>query len=499
MPLPIVLTLTSIAIVRRADIADSALHVDASAYPATFGFPEQGECAATLIDESHALTAAHCFSGCPGCSMPMSVTLTDSSGTTHSLTIAEKYLNPCYDFGADGPNGADLAVMRFSSPVPSNIATPVTRYSGTAEVDSTFTLIGWGNFGPAGACTEETCSCSTTSNPTSNPPCTILREGRNVFETVTGNVLTYSLTAPGSGALSNEAIAWSGDSGGPAFLDGELAGINSGGDCCAYGSVDQFVRVSGTLSSEWISATIAAGAAQSIADCAPWASTTVTAGTPSGSDSYDGGMPMDGDSSSNGSNTPCFPSLAKVTLADGTVTSVGELRPGDRLITATASGHLTTDVVSMLSLTDAAAEAHFVKLTISASSPSRAGEKRNLTLTADHHLAVGSECCSTLKQAKQVVVGSTVWITGAGSSTGTGAVVAATVSSIAKTASKGLHSPVTVGGTFPIVDGVVTAFDSIGKVTLASYTLPWVEPVCKATGTCGLLRVLFGRERKYIA
>ena len=46
-----------------------------------------------------------------------------------------------------------------------------------------------------------------------------------------------------------EAIAWSGDSGvGPhriATADGtlQIAGLNSGGDCCGYGDVDQHVRV----------------------------------------------------------------------------------------------------------------------------------------------------------------------------------------------------------------------------------------------------------------
>ena len=39
-----------------------------------------------------------------------------------------------------------------------------------------------------------------------------------------------------------------------------------------------------------------------------------------------------------------------------------------------------------------------------------------------------------------------------------------------------------------LVDGVVTAFDRIEVVSLASYALPYVLGLCKATGTCGLLR-----------
>ena len=34
---------------------------------------------------------------------------------------------------------------------------------------------------------------------------------------------------------------------------------------------------------------------------------------------------------------------------------------------------------------------------------------RTLNLTAEHHLPVGSTCCSTLKQAKDVAAGETVW------------------------------------------------------------------------------------------
>ena len=43
-------------------------------------------------------------------------------------------------------------------------------------------------------------------------------------------------------ALDNEALGWGGDSGGPAFItrNGEtkIVGVNSGGGCCDYGSVD---------------------------------------------------------------------------------------------------------------------------------------------------------------------------------------------------------------------------------------------------------------------
>jgi hypothetical protein len=48
---------------------------------------------------------------------------------------------------------------------------------------------------------------------------------------------------------------------------------------------------------------------------------------------------------------------------------------------------------------------------------------------------------------------------------------------------KGMHSPVMVRGGLPIVDGVVTSFDSMRRVRLASYGLPLLE----ASGATALL------------
>ena len=119
------------AIVRRADKADSEYHVAASAYPAVFAFPRRGECAATLIDSQHALTAAHCFSpGTEGVGMPMSVTLTDASGGTHAAIVSHRYLHPCFSFANDGPNGADLAVLKLSAPVASSARAGKSAHGG---------------------------------------------------------------------------------------------------------------------------------------------------------------------------------------------------------------------------------------------------------------------------------------------------------------------------------------------------------------------------------
>ena len=91
-------------------------------------------------------------------------------------------------------------------------------------------------------------------------------------------------------------------------------------------------------------------------------------------------------------------------------------------------------------------------------------------------------------------VGETVWTVKAG------AAVAQAVTKVTKKAAAGLHSPVLTSGSFPVVDGVVTSFDSIEKVTLAKHGLAPLLAACKATATSASLREMFlSVEDRYIA
>ena len=198
----------------------------------------KSSCTATLIDSTHALTAAHCFNPMP--SFPISITI---NGASYSVTAVHR--NNCWSDSDDGPNGADLAVLVLSSAVTGVTIYP--RYTGSDEVGQTLTIIGWGNWGPAG------------SNPTESTSSSSLKEGTNVIVSTNNNVLSYILDDPGtagSTATPLEAIGSGGDSGGPIFLTTGsapsvtyLAGINSGsvnsgGEIYDYGSTDQSVRVS---------------------------------------------------------------------------------------------------------------------------------------------------------------------------------------------------------------------------------------------------------------
>jgi len=185
-------------------------------------------------------------------------------------------------------------------------------------------------------------------------------------------------------------------------------------------------------------------------------------------------------------SNPCFPSAAMVVRANGTSSRVDALKEGDQIVAATADGALTTDTVSLLSIAKPEAHAPFAVLTTSTN--------HTLTLTAEHHLPIGAACCSILKKAKDVVVGEMVWVVSANTA------IAATVSSTGATKGAGLHSPVLTNGGFPVVDGVITSFDSMEKVTLAKHGLAPLLTACKATGTCANFRELFlGNDKEYIS
>jgi hypothetical protein len=158
---------------------------------------------------------------------------------------------------AAGPSGADLMVLKLKGAAPAGL-NPFPLYPSGDEKGAEFTLIGWGDRGPAPHKPDE-CAARGAS-------CEQLLAGRNVFSAATCcNVLEYTFDRPGEGdGLPTEAVATAGDSGGPAFIKARmrtpsqhtphaqhtwslllpsstqdeatgrtfLAGVNSGGDCC---------------------------------------------------------------------------------------------------------------------------------------------------------------------------------------------------------------------------------------------------------------------------
>jgi len=175
-------------------------------------------------------------------------------------------------------------------------------------------------------------------------------------------------------------------------------------------------------------------------------------------------------------NNPCFPGSAMVTLADGTAVRIDQLQKGDLILAATSDGAISTDEINFLSIVKPKATATFVTLATDSG--------RRLSLTAEHHIPVGTFCCSDLKTAKEVLIGETVWLAST-----KGPLKPSTIVAIGSESNAGLHSPVLTNGGFPIVNGFVTAFDSITKVTMARFALTYLTSICEALNQCDRLRL----------
>ena len=165
-------------------------------------------------------------------------------------------------------------------------------------------------------------------------------------------------------------------------------------------------------------------------------------------------------------------------------TRMDTLAVGDRILAASAHGALLFDEVSRFSIADHhTASVAFLALTLA--------NNMTLEVTAGHHLPVGATCCSSLKQARQLRVGDQVWTTTAAvppmSPAATGLTPHPLVS-IDVTIADGLNNPLMRHGGRPIVNGVVTAFNSITVVTLDSIGVPIAEAFCEAIGACDELR-----------
>ena len=185
--------------------------------------------------------------------------------------------------------------------------------------------------------------------------------------------------------------------------------------------------------------------------------------------------------------SPCFASSATIELADGAKRRIDTLATGDRILAATADGSLTYDVVSSFSLAQRDVTAAFVELWATS---------RVLALTPTHHLPVGSTCCTILKQAKDVHIGETVWsIEHVGGSRRI--LVPQNVTHVGVRKDSGLHNPLMRHGSFPLVDGVVTSYNSYPTVARNALFVPIAEVHFLPLARC-LVAIVNSKTMRYI-
>ncbi|MBN2021737.1 MAG: trypsin-like serine protease [Pirellulales bacterium] len=191
-----------------------------------------------LLSGNHILTAAHVVADDFGNALPasaVSVTFTLPTGLV-SIPASEVFVHPAYN--GDIFDGNDVAIIVLANPGPAE-AERYDIYRGNNDLGQAFDRYGYGytGIGPTG---EDT-TVDTTY---------ILRGGENVYEAlgsqlgINAGILVYDFD---DGTAEHDALGLGynivdtglpddretnsarGDSGGPAFINGLIAGITSGG------------------------------------------------------------------------------------------------------------------------------------------------------------------------------------------------------------------------------------------------------------------------------
>jgi hypothetical protein len=139
----------------------------------------------------------------------------------------------------------------------------------------------------------------------------------------------------------------------------------------------------------------------------------------------------------------CYSGKATVQLEGGATVPMSQLNPGDRVLSADASGNLFYDKVFRVTHWDQESTGSFVKLTTESGNA--------LELTSDHYVHVGGLEHANLKLASEVAAGDELFVVGAD-----GSVTVSTVTEAGKTSGQGLFNVHTLSSRV-VVNGVVSS------------------------------------------
>ena len=177
-------------------------------------------CTGTFVTEEIVITAAHCtMSGDVDAKGQVDLTLgiieVEDMAAGKATLIAKStkiYRNPEWDRNGRNVNRYDLGLVYF----PKGTARAVSKISqSAAQSGDDFTIVGYG--------------LNQTNDLSDGSSSGVKRVGYNKISGVSGGFLQFTGVTKTSSGDGSEASSSSGDSGGPLFVDGELAGVTSGG------------------------------------------------------------------------------------------------------------------------------------------------------------------------------------------------------------------------------------------------------------------------------
>jgi secreted trypsin-like serine protease len=212
--------------------------------------PGPGRCSGSLLNTGmHFLTAAHCILGATG-----PATVSFSNGLQQfDYSSVSMVANPGFN-SANYFGGNDIAIITLNQVVDSSIAR-LSLYSGSGEVGSVATVIGYGREGVG------------TSGGVGGS-FGVRRQGQNTVDEIIGNnnILFFDFdnaSNPGQSTLGSstpvarEVGIMFGDSGGPTLINGRIAGVHSFLTCvsgtttqCATG-IDSTGSIDGSFGERW--------------------------------------------------------------------------------------------------------------------------------------------------------------------------------------------------------------------------------------------------------
>ena len=200
-------------------------------------------CTGSFITETIVLTAAHCTMGGEIDSdgdvdhelQLVEIEDNDKSKARVVATSTRVVRNPLWDFAGRNVNRYDLGVVFFEPGVAKEIL-PIA--SEPAKVGDDFVIVGYG------------LNTSSSKDPSSAG---IKRMGQNRVSAIQEGFIQFDGKSKTTSADGTDVAAGSGDSGGPLFIEGQIAGVTSGGGWGGFGrTVSLYIDLHSSTSRDFL-------------------------------------------------------------------------------------------------------------------------------------------------------------------------------------------------------------------------------------------------------